>query len=165
MSSFEKLLFLGLVIPTQLTMISYFWYCNRKYTSEDEIGWLMEKLCLDKNDEFLMIPILCPPLIEEVFEQIYKIFIRSFAVGEKERYPKRNYSLIGLDENPLAIIQKLNPFQKLRDHYDVKLDANSIMSTIMRLFTTENTDLRPIEENLEKSGTTLAKEIKYKNLK
>ena len=159
MSSFEKLLFLGLVIPTQLTMISYFWYCNRKHTSKDEIGWLMEKLCLDKNDEFLMIPILCPPLMEELFEQIYKIFIRSFAVGERERYPKRNYSLIGLDENPLAIIQKLNPFQKLRDHYDIKLDADSIMSTIMRLFTTENTDLRPIEENLEKSGTTLAKEI------
>merc|ERR1719204_2641218 len=138
-------------------MICYFWYCNRKHidSSKDKIGWLMEKLCLGKNDEFLMIPILCPPLIEELFEQIYKMFIRSFAVGEKERYPKRNYPLIGIDENPLAIIQKLNPLQKIRDHYDIKLDNNFIM----RLFASENTDLRSIEENLEKSGTTLEKEI------
>ena len=99
----------------------------------------MEKLCLDKNDEFLMIPILCPPLMEEFFEQIYKIFIRSFAVGERERYPKRNYSLIGLDENPLAIIQKLNPIQKLRDHYDIKLDANRIMRSFTSAVLHKNT--------------------------
>ena len=115
----------------------------------------MEKLCLDKNDEFLMIPILCPPLIEECVEQIYKFFIRSFAEGEKERYPKKNYSLIGLDENPLAIFQNLKPLQKILDHYDIKLDANQII----RLFTSENTDLQSIEENLEKSGTTLEKEM------
>ena len=138
-------------------MISYFWYCNRKHidSSQDEMGWLMEKLCLDKNDEFLMVPILCPPLIEELFEQIYKFFIRSFAEGEKERYPKKNYSLIGLDENPLAIFQNLKPLQKILDHYDIKLDANQII----RLFTSENTDLQSIEENLEKSGTTLEKEM------
>ena len=102
-----------------------------------------------------MIPILCPPLMEELVEQIYKIFMRSFAVDARECYPRRNYSLLGLEENPLDIIQKLNPIQKLRDHYDIKLDANSIL----KLFTGENTDLRSVEENLKKSGTTLENEM------
>ena len=125
--------------------------------SKDEVGWLLEKICMDKNGQFVMIPILFPPLIEEIFEQIYTVFVRSFATDAKERYPKRNFSLIGLDENPLAIIQNnFNFITKLANYFDLKLEVKAISEW----FIGDDTEKRrTMEENLKKQGISLEKEM------
>ena len=104
-----------------------------------------------------MIPFLCPPLIEEILEQIYMVCVRSFATDAKERYPKRNYSLIGLDENPLTIIRNnFNFITKLANYFNLKLEVKPISEW----FIGDDTEKRrKIEENLKKQGTSLEQEM------
>ena len=142
-----------MVIPAVVTMACYYWHHSRHLTdpSRKYLDNIFEKICHDKNGEFMMIPILFPPLLEEFFEWIYNICA-------SKQYPKRNYSLIGLDENPLAKIQNnFDLLTILENYFDIKIDPKSIL---FKLFNVDDTDLRNYDEKIGKdNGTTAEKEL------